>query len=440
MFVSRLSIIVVSIVITISAPSTGFLTRTNSTLFSNGKAVRFGGINAYWLGLDENEGGIAYPTQYRITDAMTTISGWLGPTLVRSHSIGISTGNPLSYEPSLGVFNETALLSADRAIAEAERLGLRLIIPLTDNWKYYHGGKHDFTDWLNLPESSFYTDSRAIAAFQDYISHRLHHINPYTGRATRDEPAIAFWETGNELDSPTVWVETIATFIKSIDSNHLVLDGNNPLDTSHLTISSIDAVSSHYYPPNTAKLISDAAAALTAQKVFSAGEFGWDQGNNPERDTMMAACLSAPACANAAPWSLFPHADTFGFVNHNDGFTIHYPGLETLDQTYFVSDMTIFATSMYGIAPNLPSPSIPSVFIFNSTYIAWKGAALAATYTVQIANQETGPWQTISPSPGPRDIDLPWKVVGGIKSGQWIRVQAIGISSELGEWSTPIQK
>lgn len=422
-----------------STALTGFLTRINSTLIDGGKSVRFAGINTYWLGLDENEGGVEYPTHFRITDVMQTISGWLGPTLVRAHTVGISTGNEFSFEPKLGVFNDSALSAADWAIAEAERLGLRLIVPLTDNWKYYHGGKHSFTDWLGLPESDFYTNPQAISAFQDYISHRLLHVNAFTGRAAKDEPAIAMWETGNELDSPTAWVDTIATFIKSIDTNHLVLDGNNPVDVSHLSISNVDAVSSHFYPPNAANLAKDAAAAYNSQKVYSAGEFGWTEGDS-ERKALLDECLAAPACANAAPWSLFPHADTFGFVDHSDGFTIHYPGTATPDQANFVLDMVSFATSMYGTAPILTSPAIPSIMIINSTSITWRGAALSASYDVQIADSESGPWKTVTSEPGPNDLQVPFTVPGGVKTGQWVRARGVGLSSLLGEWSLPVQK
>jgi len=41
-----------------------------------------------------------------------------------------------------------------------------------------------------------------------------------------DEPAILAWETGNELPNPpTAWSARISAYIKSLDSNHLVLDG-----------------------------------------------------------------------------------------------------------------------------------------------------------------------------------------------------------------------
>ena len=125
-----------------AAPTTGFLTRNGSSLVApGGGSFRAGGVNAYWLGLDENEGGVHYPTHFRVTDGLAAIAGFLGPTLVRAHTVGISTGCPLSFEPRLGVFNASALDAADWAIAEAERLGLRLIVPLTDNYAYFHGGK-----------------------------------------------------------------------------------------------------------------------------------------------------------------------------------------------------------------------------------------------------------------------------------------------------------
>ena len=199
----------------LGAHATEFVTRQGSVLYLNGKPFRWGGANAYWLGLDENVGGIAYPTKFRVTDALETAAA-IGNTVIRAHTLGISTGNPLSFEPSLGVFNGSALDSADWAIAEATRLGLHLLIPLTDNYKYYHGGKHNFCDWLGVDEAAFYTDAAVISAFEAYIAARLKHVNVYTGRATIDEPAIVAWETGNELQAPANWTSRIASFIKSV--------------------------------------------------------------------------------------------------------------------------------------------------------------------------------------------------------------------------------
>ena len=120
----------------------GFVTREGGNLELEGKPFRFGGANIYWLGLDENgPPGVAYPTPFRQADALGA-AAQMGMQVVRSHSLGVSTGNRLSYEPTLGVFNESALEAADNAIAVAGKLGLKLVIPLTDNYHYYHGGKH----------------------------------------------------------------------------------------------------------------------------------------------------------------------------------------------------------------------------------------------------------------------------------------------------------
>lgn len=68
-------------------------------------------------------------------------SAAMGATTIRSTTLGVSVGHPLSINPSLGVFNEEALRRVDYAVYAAGTYGLRLIIPLTDNWDYYHGGQ-----------------------------------------------------------------------------------------------------------------------------------------------------------------------------------------------------------------------------------------------------------------------------------------------------------
>lgn len=72
---------------------------------------------------------------------MMATSAAMGATTIRSTTLGVSVGHPLSINPSLGVFNEEALRRVDYAVYAAGTYGLRLIIPLTDNWDYYHGGQ-----------------------------------------------------------------------------------------------------------------------------------------------------------------------------------------------------------------------------------------------------------------------------------------------------------
>lgn len=361
-----------------------FVRRNGSTLLLNGESFRFSGANIYWLGLDENvpPGTVAYPTHFRVDDALETAK-LMGSTVVRSHTLGVSTGNPLSFEPRLNEWNLNALAHVDYAIYRAGQLGLKLIIPLTDNYHYYHGGKHCFTDWLNVSEAEFYVNEAVIAAFEAYISHLLSHVNNYTGLRYADDPAVMAWETGNELLPPPQWTKRIAAFIKGIAPNHLVLSGTYGVSLAELGLDDVDIHSDHFYPPDAVRLELGAALCKSSSKAYVAGEWGWRYNGS------VTAFLNASQRSSAAGdlyWSLFPHADDFGFVQHNDGFTMHYSG----DWPFMVQrrlEITAHAAAMrgqHGSPPNasvVTSPVLHDIFATNNT-LTWRGAAGACSYDV----------------------------------------------------------
>ena len=66
--------------------NTAFVARDGASLTVNGRPFRFAGTNIYWLGLDENVGGVDYPTFFRIRDALDTAKA-MGFTVVRSHML-----------------------------------------------------------------------------------------------------------------------------------------------------------------------------------------------------------------------------------------------------------------------------------------------------------------------------------------------------------------
>jgi mannan endo-1,4-beta-mannosidase len=100
------------------------VTRSGSQLLLDGHPFRFGAANEYWLGLDENVGGIDYPTDFRIRDGLQTAKD-MGATVIRAHTLGVSTALPQSVEPALGQFNEAAFRTIDYSIYQARRIGLR---------------------------------------------------------------------------------------------------------------------------------------------------------------------------------------------------------------------------------------------------------------------------------------------------------------------------
>ncbi|MFC4149867.1 cellulase family glycosylhydrolase [Micromonospora mangrovi] len=402
-----------------SSRAAAFVVRDGSRLTLAGRPFRFAGPNAYWLGLDENVGGtdptdpptVDYPSYFRIRDGLTTARR-MGATVVRAHTLGVSTGNPRSLEPALGEFNPEAFDRIDYAIAEAHRQGLRLIIPLTDNWQYYHGGRYDFLRWLGLSTDNdgalFYTDPRARAAFKQYLRTLLTHVNRYTGTAYTDDPTVLAWELGNELNGMTGdWVDDTAGYVKTLAPRQLVAAGNqHGVDPAVLASPHVDISDSHYYPPTAAGIAADAAAATAAGKVYVAGEYGSGQAT----DELLDQVAANPDVTGALFWSLFPHHDHHGFVPHGDGFTVHYPG-DTPAMRTAVTALTRFAGRMSG----RPAPAVtgdrPLLTAIDADYgintLRWRGTAGAAGYLVQ----RRGPgatWATVSgPQPLTAD-DAPW--------------------------------
>jgi mannan endo-1,4-beta-mannosidase len=75
----------------------------------------------------------------------------------------------------------------------------------------------------------------------------------------------------------------------------------------------------------------DSAAASKANKVYTVGEYGWE-GDNKNLARFLKEVEENEDVAGDMYWSFFPHSDDGGYVDHNDGYTLHYPG-NTLSTT-----------------------------------------------------------------------------------------------------------
>jgi mannan endo-1,4-beta-mannosidase len=121
-----------------------YVYRDGSSLKLNGEIWTSSGANVYWLGLDENvippagspfyaPFNASYPTHGRITEIMNTLMT-MGARTIRSQTLGVSVGNPLSVMPALGVYNEQAFDTIDWSVYQARQHGLRIMAPLIDNY------------------------------------------------------------------------------------------------------------------------------------------------------------------------------------------------------------------------------------------------------------------------------------------------------------------
>jgi mannan endo-1,4-beta-mannosidase len=459
-----------------TTPSASFVTRSGDKLMLNGKVFRFSGTNIPWGGLDDVEGALDYPSQFQVNASLATVAD-MGGTVVRCHTCGVSTGNPQSIEPTLGKFNTTALDQVDYFVDQAGKDGIRLDIPLVDAYNYYEGGYYNFTDWLGLSTpsncpsaacaSQFYTNPRAIAAYEQYISTVLNHVNVYTGVANKNNPTIMSWETGNELSYGlggaaefTKWTATISAYIKSIAPHQLVMDGSLGMDPGDLKLADVDIEDPHFYPLTTSLLSADASQTAAAGKAIVIGEYGWnDTGLTP----FLSLIESTPSISGDLYWSLLPPNNDFGFEEHYDGYQLHFPGDNTdvnisgalppvvaaSSDAPLVAQLRAHAYAMTGTA--VPAYAVPGTPLITNVervagtiegsgnIVEWRGAAGAATYNVSRSTAgATGPW-TVAGSISATWLE-PWIDSGGPAGPDvWYQVTAVNSDGVAGPASPAFQ-
>jgi len=407
----------------------------------NEHPFRFAGANMHWLALDDSTN---YPSQFQVNDGFDAAKE-MGATVVRSHDLGISTGCSNCIEPSLGVFNETALAHVDYAIKTAGDHDIRLIIPLTDNWHFAEGGKHNFTDWRHISdENQFYFNAEVIGDFETYIRTLLNHVNTYTGIAYKDDPTIMAWETGNELDPPISWTQSISTYIKSIDSNHLVIDGRSGVDPRVVSLTSVDIVTNHYYPKSISQLENDAHAAKVAGKAFIVGEFDWNDANGGDTlSSFLSAIEANSAVAGDAFWELWSHADEYGYVSNEIQYTLHYPG-DSASMSGSVRQLRLHAYRMRQVpVPEDGVPGVPLITMIRkdgvNNVLIWRGTALAASYTIERSTSGAdGPWTVICDKCA-TDMSTPWVDTTTPTGTLWYRVTAYNVAGVAGRPADPYQ-
>ena len=241
-----------------SAPLRGFVTRDGTELRDGEGTVRFVSFNVPNLLVVEDAfswGGDTpwrWPDDFELGDAFRAIRQ-MGGVVARSYVITVrrddSDMGPFVHVTGPGEFNEEAFVAMDRMLAAANREGVRVIVPLVDNWKW-QGGVPQYAGFRGKPPEAFWTDPQIIDDFKRTVAHVLRRRNTITGVTYAEDPAIFGWETGNELDSPPAWTREIVRTIRDLDPNHLVIDGNSlhGVPDSSLSLPEVDVVTTHHYP------------------------------------------------------------------------------------------------------------------------------------------------------------------------------------------------
>ncbi|SCZ92502.1 BZ3500_MvSof-1268-A1-R1_Chr5-2g07920 [Microbotryum saponariae] len=308
---------------------------------------------------DENVLGVkpGTPTQKRRIREALAAAVAMGANTVRVGSCGISLGYADALQPdqhNRATPGSAAMDVHDYAIYAAGRYGLKIILPLMDNYDYYHGGKYTVLKWLGISAenngANFFTDPRAIAFFKSYIEFVLNRKNPYTKRTYGKDPVVSIIEDGNEFGAykgsegypPLAFTDEIAAQVKKFAPQALFMDGTDGFFnlTAHLQApglrsKAVDIVTDHPYPRDIPLLHMQAFLARISGKAFILGEMDWvpsaPSGNPHPRlvEPSLSAYLDVldryPNIGVLA-WSLFVHTDDCrDWVRHHDGYEMYYP-------------------------------------------------------------------------------------------------------------------
>ncbi|MBI3194368.1 MAG: cellulase family glycosylhydrolase [Ignavibacteriae bacterium] len=242
-----------------------FVRREGTKLFLGTKQFYAIGVNSYFL-----QNLAAYGDTLHLLEILNSAKA-IGINTIRTWGFYDShdSVNRAVMHFGPGKYHEKGLRALDYVITKAKEKSIRLIIPLVNNWDDY-GGMNQYVEWLakrtlkkekrvplNKQRIIYGTDGRSFRVYvtgsfthddfyrndsikewyKNYVQMILERKNTFTGIKYKDEPAIAVWDLANEprsLDASgelvNHWLDEMSSFIKSIDTHHLVSSGEEGLD------------------------------------------------------------------------------------------------------------------------------------------------------------------------------------------------------------------
>ena len=394
----------------------GFVTRRGSKLELDGKQFEFAGTNNYYLGykssaMADNVLDDAQAARFDVvrTWGFQDFQNPDGTGSVQSNFEGVwyqawdaAAGHPITNDGANG------LQKLDHVIAAAAARNIKLIIPFVNNWNSF-GGMDQYVRWAGgSTHAQFYTDPKIQGWFKNYISTLLNRTNSITGVKYKDDPTIMSWELANEprctsagvypdgtCDTTTItnWASTMSTYIKTIDSHHLLAVGDegafcrapadwtltqkygasgygpglgedckDGIDTIALTaLPNIDMMSMHLYPDNWKESVAwgngwiteHAAAAKKLGKPVYLGEFGLlDKSTRMPVFAQWLETVRSTGVAGALYWILSSKQDDGTLYGDYDGFTVYCP-----------SPVCSLMTTQAALVPKPDNPTIRQTII-----------------------------------------------------------------------------
>ena len=472
-----------------------FVQRDGIRLTLGGETYRFGGANIEWLGLEAygpvDPMGPRYPSHFEVDDALDTAK-MMGARVIRSQTLGDSIGCDLCIEPKPGEFNPEAFKHIDYAVKAAHERGLRLVVTLIGDCAYCdNGGIGKYMEWAGSKNmNDFFTDPKMIAMFEKHIAALLNHKSSLTGIALKDDPTIMAWQNcnmcgigvalmsrGQGFGADVPWIDTIGSYIKSIDHKHLYEDNSGffPFDKSGAVLDSktVDIFTFEYYPHwerafnmgavDTAETFPKHAALVTSHgKAYEVTEFGWDNtdwATTADLEKVLNTMRDDPKISGDLYWALQAHNEKYGWQPipanvPNEAFAqrgetgqwwaVYYGGINTLDMTKedMAARAELLRTNAFEMAgeqvPAHAIPPAPAITFKSGGLVAWRGSAGAVSYSIERKDGDSAPWSTICDKCA-TDVDTPWidpKPARGFFGGAKYRVTAYNADGKASESSS----
>lgn len=194
---------------------------------------------------------------------------------------------PFQYKD--GRYNDDLLEGLDFLLAEMGKRDMRAVLVLNNYWDW-SGGMSEYVSWATGEgvvdptamekgnwgdfldfSARFYQLEAAQERYRKYIAMLINRENTFSNKLYKNDPSIMTWELANEprpsqegdpeesMKIFSKWIHETASYIHSLDSNHLVTTGSegskgslNSLDYARQAHESeyIDYMTFHLWPKN----------------------------------------------------------------------------------------------------------------------------------------------------------------------------------------------
>ncbi|RVW62608.1 Mannan endo-1,4-beta-mannosidase 5 [Vitis vinifera] len=170
--------------------SSGFVQTRNTQFILNGSPFFFNGFNSYWM-----MNVAADPSQRsKVSDVFSQAAA---ARLSVCRTWAFNDGGTQALQISPGVYDERVFQGLDFVISEAKKNGVRLILSLSNNYKDF-GGRPQYVNWARNAGAPVNSDD-------DFYANEV--VKGYYKNHVKG------------------WIQEMASFVKSIDSNHLLTVG-----------------------------------------------------------------------------------------------------------------------------------------------------------------------------------------------------------------------